>query len=250
MDLQEFFKREQPDYILHLAAYGNMSHQKDIAMTVMANIIGTFNMLHESKNINYKAFINFGSSSEYGKKEVAMSEKDLTSPETFYGASKVGATQLARVFARQYEKPIVTVRPFSVYGPGEADFRFIPTVCRSIILNNTFTLTSANSTHDWIYIDDFISGIHLVMDNIVQLSGKILNIGTGRMHTNKEVVELLKKVTGKQYMATVLKEQNDFESEVWMSDNTKISQLGFYPKVMLVEGLKKTYEYYQKKYEK
>lgn len=247
-ELREFFEKEQPDYIFHLAAYGNMSHQKDIPMTVMANLIGTFNMLHESRNIPYKGFINFGSSSEYGKKNQAMAEKDIIEPETFYGASKGGATLLARSFARQFDKPIVTVRPFSVYGPGEADFRFIPTVCRSIILDSTFTLSNTDSTHDWIYIDDFISGVDVVRDNIVQLSGKIVNIGSGRMHTNKEVCEALKRIADKPYLATTLKVVNKFESETWMSDNTKISQLGFFPKYMLAEGLKKTFDYYKEKY--
>ncbi len=241
-ELREFFHIEKPDYIYHLASYGNMSHHKSIATIVLANVIGTLNMLAESVNIDYKAFIQFGSSSEYGRKAKAMSESDVLIPETFYGASKGGATLLARAFARQYKKSIVVVRPFSVYGEHEADFRFIPTVCRSLIMDESFQLDDFGN-HDWIYIDDFIAGLFTVQEKIEQLKGKIVNIGTGRMHSNKEIVRLLEEISGKKALAVPMNNQRPNDSEVWMSDNTLLSSLGFYPKVMLKEGLSKVYEY-------
>lgn len=249
MDLRKLFQTEQPDYIYHLAAYGNMSHQKDIAMIVMANIIGTFNMLNESQGVNYKAFIQFGSSSEYGKKSQAMSEKDITMPDTFYGAAKVGATNLAHTFAKQFDKPITTIRPFSVYGSGEADFRFIPTVCRSLILDQSFNLDEFGN-HDWIYISDFIDGLFTVQEKINQLQGKIVNIGTGRMHSNKEIVQILEKIADKKALAVSINNQRPNDSEVWMASNQLLTSLGWYPKVMLQEGLQKTFDYYKEKYAK
>lgn len=248
MDLRILFQTEKPDYIYHLAAYGNMSHQKDIAMTVMANIIGTFNMLNESKELDYKAFIQFGSSSEYGKKNQAMAETDVLQPTTFYGASKAGATHLARAFALQYQKPIITVRPFSVYGEEEADFRFIPTICRSLILDQSFNLDEYGN-HDWIYISDFIDGLFTIQEKVNYYKGEVINIGTGRMHTNKEIVQTLEKIAGKKALAVPMNNQRPNDSEVWMADITRLTKVfGWYPKVMLQEGLQKTYEFYKQKY--
>jgi nucleoside-diphosphate-sugar epimerase len=248
-ELKAFFLREQPDYIYHLAAYGNMAKQTDIPMTVMANLIGSFNMLKESIDIPYKAFINFGSSSEYGVKEEPMSELDVLQPDTFYGASKGGATLLARAFAKQFVKPIVTIRPFSVYGPAEADFRFIPTVIRSILNNQSFTLDE-KAVHDWIYVDDFIEAVMLIAEKASNITNGIVNVGTGRMHTNKEVCELLKKISGKAYLATSLQGMRKNDSSVWMANNSYLTGLGWYPKTMLQEGLTKTWEYYKEKYAK
>lgn len=247
--LIEFVEKEKPDYIYHLAAYGNMSHQKDLAMIVFANLIGTFNLLNASLRVPYRAFINFGSSSEYGIKGIKMSETDRLDPNSMYGATKAGATHLVRAFAKQFDKPTLTVRPFSVYGPGEADYRFIPTVCRSIVTNTPFPLDE-HATHDWVYIQDFTDGVLLATDNINRLSSQVVNIGSGRMHTNREVCEMLKKVSGKQYLATPLNGlRNDSSQAVWMSDNSKIASFGFAPKHMLEEGLRKTFNYFKSKYE-
>ena len=247
--LREFFEKEQPDYIFHCGTYGNMANQKDISMTIFSNIVGTFNMLKESKDIPYKAFINFGSSSEYGKKESPMSEQDILIPDTFYGASKASATLLARAFAKQFRLPIVTVRPFSVYGPHEADFRFIPTIIRGIVKNESFQLDE-KAVHDWIYADDFIEAVLLLMDKASSVTEGVVNIGTGRMHTNKEVCELLKRITGKQYLSIPIAGMRQDDSSVWIANNSYLTNLGWYPRTMLTEGLTKTWEWYKEKYER
>ena len=228
-----------------------MGNQTDPSMIVFSNIIGTFNMLKESVEIPYKGFINFGSSSEYGISEDAMSENDRLLPETFYGASKAGATHLAYVFARQFNKPIVTVRPFSVYGPGEAVFRFIPTAIKNMITKNSFPLDS-KANHDWIFIDDFIKGVLLVMEKVHQLGNigtKTVNIGSGRMHSNKEVCEMLKKISGFHYYAFPYEKLRPRDSAIWLSDNTLIKGFGFHTDIMMEDGLKVTYDYYSKLYD-
>jgi nucleoside-diphosphate-sugar epimerase len=248
-DLNEFFRTVRPSFIIHAAAYGNMSNQKDEAMTVMANLIGTFNILKESLAIPYRGLLNFSSSSVYGQKDKPMAELDLLVPETMYGASKAGAEHLAYAFAKQHDKPIVSIRPFSVYGEGEADFRFIPTAIRNILTNKAFPLDE-QAKHDWIHVEDFTKGVLLVMDNIGRIPNRVINIGTGRQHTNKEVVDLLKQISGIQYLATPMLGLRPNDSQIWMSDNTQISNLGFVPQVMLKEGLERTFNYYKAKYEK
>lgn len=248
-ELRKFFQEEQPDYIFHLAAYGNMHGQNDPTQIIYANIIGTYNMLACSASVPYKAFINFGSSSEYGKKFYPMSEKDILIPETFYGASKASATHLAYVFATEFMKPIITIRPFSVYGEGEALFRFIPTVIRNMIQGTAFQLEE-RANHDWIYIEDFLAALFLIMENPNKIPGKVINIGSGRMTSNKEICDTLKKISGIQYLATPWTGMRPGDSQTWMSDNSNLNLLGFYPKYMLSEGLKRTYDYYLKLYEK
>jgi nucleoside-diphosphate-sugar epimerase len=241
VDLKAFFEKEEPDYIFHLAAYGNMSNQKDVSMTVFANIVGAFNMLHESLSVPYKAFINFGSSSEYGKKVKAMNEDDHINPLSFYGASKGGATLLANAFRSQFKKPITTVRPFSVYGDGEAIFRFIPTAIKNIKQGTPFQL-EPEAVHDWIYIDDFISALFLIMNNT---NFDIVNVGTGRMHKNKEVVEMLEKILNKSAKYNKVEGLRVNDSEVWMADNTRLKALGFIVEHMLFSGLIKTVKSYE-----
>lgn len=243
IELTKLMQQEKPDYIFHLAAYGNMSHQTDIQEIFKANVLNTWNMLLASKDVNYKGFINFGSSSEYGTKDKPMSEKDLPEAFTFYGASKIAGTYLARTFKSQ--KPVVTVRPFSVYGPGEADFRFIPTIMRSMI--NMARIKVSPGNHDWIYIDDFIDGVITVMQNAGKLD--IVNIGTGTQYSNFRVLEIAEKVANKQAHYNYETEKlRLFDTDSWVADNSLLRSLGWQPKHTLEQGLQKTFEYYQSLY--
>ena len=104
-----------PSYLFHLAAYANHSNQTDDDMTIASNIVGTYLLLKATKDLDYTAFINVSSSSVYGTKREPMSELMTLDTDTMYGASKVSGEYLARAFAKQYNKPICSVRPFSAY---------------------------------------------------------------------------------------------------------------------------------------
>lgn len=240
----------KPDYIFHLAAYGNHGNQNSEETTFNVNVVGIWNLLQASKEINYKAFINVGSSSEYGRKDKPMEESDLPQTDTFYGASKVAGSFLARAFAEQFNKNIVTVRPFSVFGPGEADFRFIPTVIHNMIKGTEMPFVSWPE-HDWIYIDDFIDGVLKVTSHAKELKGQVVNIGTGRSRTNKDVLTEMSillekgiKTKDGEYI------ERPHHSRRWVADNSLLKGLGWEEKVGFSKGILKTYEYYKEKYEK
>ena len=239
--LKEFLKLEKPDYIVHLAAWGNHSTQTDLDKIISSNINLTATLLQASKDINYKGFINIGSSSEYGDKSKPMSELDLPETDTYYGASKVATTYLSRAFVKQENKPIVTVRPFSVYGPREASHRFIPTVIISALEGKKFDLAE-KPMHDWIYIDDFLNGLLLVAENAGKLQGQTVNIGTGKQFSNLDVIKTLEEIHGKIEYNTS-ERLRSYDSGYWVADNTKLKSLGWKQQYTLYQGLKKTYDF-------
>ena len=245
-ELKIFCEEIRPDYIFHLAAYGNMSGQQDIPLIVLSNILGTFNLLQACNDISYKGFINFGSSSEYGYKKDPMVETDIPEATTFYGVSKIAATYLAKAFSKQFTKPIVTVRPFSVYGPGEAPFRFIPTLI-SYLGKGNYMDFDLQGKHDWIYISDIIKGVLTVADNINSLFGQVVNIGTGIQSTNTQVQNLLEKISEKTLNINYFQHMRPDDSPVWVDGSKKLRLYGWKPKVSLEEGLRKCYEYYRTK---
>lgn len=250
--LQKFFLKHQPQWIFHAAAYGNQGRsggQTEPDLIVTANIGGTFNMLEASLSIPYEAFINFGSSSEYGEKVEPMVETDFPETDTFYGATKIGATYLARAFAKQYAKPIVNVRPFSVYGAYEADFRFIPIVIRNVLSGTTFPLEE-KATHDWIYVKDFVKGVLLVTENAKKLQGEWVNIGTGRSFTNKMIVEQVEIFLNKKAKYKKAEGMRPGHSFFWEANINKIASLGFKPSYDISEGLAETIKFYKKRYVK
>jgi nucleoside-diphosphate-sugar epimerase len=240
-DFKQAIASYNPDIIIHCGAYGNHSTQQDDQETFEANIVKTYLLLDATKDIPYEAFINIGSSSEYGKKNYPMREDMVPEPLTMYGATKAAGTMLARAFAKKYGKPIVTVRPFSVYGPGEAEHRFIPTIIRSLMNGEQLNI-EPGAYHDWIYIDDLLDGILKVIENAKLLSG---NIGTGVQYRNDEVYAMLTLITGANTALNIKKDKmRPQDSNYWVADNKILRLCGWKPKTKLMEGLRKTYEAY------
>lgn len=229
----------RPEVIYHLAAFGNHYNQINRQTIFEANLRGTFNLLEASNEIGFHAFVNTGSSSEYGRQNRPMSEDILPGTDTFYGAMKVGATFLARAYARQFNLPIVTVRPFSVYGPGEADNRFIPTAIKCALAGEELTL--APGVHDWIFVDDFVDGMLLVSERAKELAGEVVNIGSGTQYTNEEVVRAVEIATGKQIKIKKTDRLRVYDTQsMWVADNSKLRSLGWQPQFDLLLGIIRT----------
>ena len=241
--LARIIQAHKPNYIIHLASYGNHRYQTNDTETIMANYFALYNLLKASELIDFEAFINVGSSSMYGKKQFAMRETDRLEPDTFYAATKAGGTYLARAFAIQNKAPIATVVPFSVYGDGEAEHRFIPQVIEHLHSRRVMSV-SDHPFHDWIYVKDFVRGIASVIDNIDKLKGQTINIGTGKAHTNLDIIKKLERISGKQLSRIPSKVIHKYDSPYWEADITKLSTLGWKPETTLTKGLKKCYDFY------
>mgnify|MGYP001589606371 CR=1 FL=1 len=243
--LKKIFSKVNPSIIIHLATYSAYSDQQAAFEMVEVNINGTLNLLEASKDINYDIFINTGSSSEYGIKNNPMKETDILEPISFYAATKASATLLCQVFAKEFQKPIVTLRPFSVYGPYEEKKRFIPTIIKAVIEEKTIKLTPGDQRRDFIYIDDVIDIYINAILKGKKLAGQVLNMGTGIEYTNDQVVQALFKVTGKK----VRVEKGAFPKRLWDTSHwvANISKakkiLKWKPRFTLKDGLKKTYEW-------
>ncbi len=235
------------DYIFHLAAFGNHGFQNDPVSIINENIGKTFAFMYGTKGIDYKAFINVSTSSVYGHKTDAMSEYDRIDPNSFYSASKATTEALANAFVEEYGLPIINVRPFSVYGPGEKDHRLIPTVIKKIMTGEELSFTPTPS-HDWIYVDDFIDALFVLLKNPDKLKGQVFNIGTSTGFDNQVVLDQIESIMQLKARVKHDYEEPQAHSPVWVADITKMRALGWEPKTNLTEGLKKTVKYYVQRY--
>lgn len=235
------------DYIIHLSAYGNHSSQKESVLTYRANVADLQDLLNYTLDYPYKALLNISSSSVYGKKYSPMREIDLLEPETMYAATKAAGEMLVRGYAYSFNKPIVNIRPASVYGPYEGDHRFIPTIIRSLLTDTTMTL-DGSGVHDWIYIDSFISALHTIIENADILKGEAINVGTGKQRSNKEVVEIVESLMDKKLSIAEYKTLRPNDSPCWTVKSDTLQSYGWFAKETLEEGLRKTINHYEKHY--
>lgn len=235
----------RPDFIYHLAAYGNHSSQQDVRETYRANVLRLLDICEAVKGRTIKGVVNVGSSSEYGFNREPMKETNNLRPETFYASSKAAGTLMAEVYAKRLGVPIVTVRPFSVYGYGEADFRFIPTVIRNLYKDQYINL-DPYPVHDWVEVSDFIEGMLLVGSKAQELKGKVVNIGTGIQTSNRQIVDMIARIMGRKPKINPWLGMRSYDSMNWRADNYVLKSLGWKQEHTLEEGLTKTIEGYLK----
>ena len=234
-----------PTAIFHLATYGSYRNQEDAEQIITTSVNGTLELLYATIDVDYKIFVNTGSSSEYGLKPKPMKETDTLEPISFYAAAKASQTLLCQAFSYQYKKPIVTIRPFSVYGPYEQKDRFIPTIMHALIAKRPIMLTPGKQRRDFIFIDDLIDIYVAALKKSSKLSGEIINAGTGHEYTNDEIVKTLFKMTGQK--TKVIKggfEKRMWDNPHWIANITKAKKmLNWKPKYSIEKGLSKTYNW-------
>lgn len=245
-ELTQIIQKVNPTIIYHLATNGAYSSQKDANQIINTNILGTWNLLQACNSINYKLFVNTGSSSEYGFKKFAMRETDIVEPSSYYAVTKCAQTLLCSHIAKQEHKPIVTIRPFSVYGPYEEPKRFVPTLMKALYFNEEMNLVDPETARDYIYIDDMVDA-YLKIDELKSNPGEYFNIGTGVQSTIKETVELAKKVTQKnaQFKWGTMENRN-WDTNNWVADISKARLLlKWSPKITLEQGINSTWNWFQ-----
>jgi len=248
-DLIKIVKKAKPTIIYHLATNGAYSYQKNANQIIETNILGTWNLLQACNTIKYDLFVNTGSSSEYGSKKFAMRETDIVEPNSYYAVTKCAQTLLCSHIAKQENRPIVTIRPFSVYGPFEEPKRFIPTLMNTLMFNKEMNLVSPDIARDQIYVDDMVDA-YLKIDELKKNPGEYFNIGTGIQSTIKQVVETAIKVSKKNAkFKWGTMESRSWDTNNWVADISKARQLlKWTPKHSLDQGLKNTWEWFNNNY--
>jgi nucleoside-diphosphate-sugar epimerase len=236
-ELAKIMNKVNPDVIHHLATYGAYPYQNEQDKIMYTNIFGTRNLLEACADVDYKLFVNTGSSSEYGFKELPMKETDLLDPMSYYAVTKSSQTQLCSYIAQMENKPIVTLRPFSVYGLYEEPTRFIPTLMKALYFNEGMNLVFPKISHDYIYVEDVVD-IYLMVDQLRKFVGDIFNVGTGIQSSIKDVVDTAIEVTGETTDFKWEMKCRPWDTYTWVADISKAKRLlNWSPRVSLRKGI-------------
>ncbi|MBT4651911.1 MAG: NAD-dependent epimerase/dehydratase family protein [Candidatus Pacebacteria bacterium] len=244
--LKKIIQKSNPSIIYHLATNGAYSIQNNPNTIIQTNILGTWNLLQATKDINYQLFVNTGSSSEYGFKKSPMKETDLVEPASYYAVTKCSQTLLCSHVAKQHTKPIVTFRLFSVYGPFEEPARLVPTLMLSLKNGKKMKLVSPSIARDYIFVNDVISA-YLKIDKLIKTPGECFNIGTGVQTTLKEIVSKSILISGQTIdLAWGEMGQREWDTDTWVGDISKAKRLlDWKAKNSLESGLDKTWKWFQ-----
>lgn len=179
---------------------------------------------------------------------VALAESDirfdsnLGQPDMTYGWSKLTGEYLAQVAAKYYDISVACVRPFSGYGEDQDLSYPVPAIAvRAAKKEDPFEVWgSGKQGRDFVHIDDCIDCILMAMDNIKD--GSAINIGSGKLTSFLEIIELFSSFAGyKPEIKPLLDKPVGVHSRYANMDYVA-NRFGWKPKISVEEGMRRVYE--------
>ncbi|MDY6874976.1 MAG: NAD(P)-dependent oxidoreductase [Chloroflexota bacterium] len=188
-----------PDLVFHLVAVGVTEPGVNPALALVVNAGGTVHLLEALRKRAVRRVVLVGTCHEYGAsqqpavggRQVAIEGLD---PFNAYAASKVAAWAFGRMYWRAHGLPVVTVRPFQVYGPGQPSHTLIPAAIRAALAGENFPMTPGEQKRDFIYVEDVVEGM-MTAAQAPGIEGQSLDLGTGQTHTVRHAVEHIWTIT-------------------------------------------------------
>jgi len=236
--LSHALAQARPNAVFHLGVYGAYPIQIEPDKILSTAVLGTLNLLHAAKEAGAEVVVNAGSSSEYGRKDHAMREDEALEPNTYYGIAKAAQTMLSQYFSGSEGLPIITLRLFSVYGPFESPRRLLPTLIARALKGQNIELADASIARDFIYVADAVAAF-LAAAEKPELSGEIINVGSGMQHTLKDAFDAVIAATKSSSKAkSNAYPARSFDTKTWVADTTKLKALlGLSPRHSLADGV-------------
>ena len=214
---------------------------------VQTNIVGTLNVLQACRSLDVERMVHTSTSETFGSAQYTpMDEKHPLVGQSPYSATKLGADKLAESFARSFEMPIVTVRPFNVFGPRQSDRAIIPTIiAQRIAGEDSVRIGDPTPRRDFTFVTDTARGF-IAAAQCDGAIGQTFNIGNGKSISIGELATTICDLTGGGSYVSELQRIRPEKSEVseLRCDNTLAKKvLNWSPEVSLTEGLAETIEF-------
>lgn len=242
------------DTVIHAAGIAGIDTVvKKPVKTMQVNMIGTANALEAAhKNGITDRFIDFSTSEVFGSMAFRSAEGDQTvsgsagEARWTYAVSKLAGEHLAHAYTSQFNLPVVTVRPFNVYGPGQTGEGAIQIFIKKALNNEDITIHGdGNQIRAWCFVDDFVDCIMKCLENPKAI-GESFNIGNARavitiLGLAQTVCRILDSKSKINFVPAL---SADIALRIPSVDKSE-KILGFKAKVDLEEGIAKTAKWFQ-----
>jgi GDP-L-fucose synthase len=258
-DVERFFRLNQPEYVfLSAAKVGGIGANNNFpAEFIYDNLMIQSNIIDSAKKFGVKKLLFLGSSCIYPKicnqpiKEEYLLSGPLELTNECYSIAKIAGIKMCQSYKKQYGFNAISLMPTNLYGPNDnfdlENSHVLPSLIRKIHEAKQLNLPYVNcwgdgsSMREFLHVDDLAEACLLCMESYDD--SEIINVGTGKDMTIKEVVKLLSNII--DYRGEVnwdTSKPNGTPRKVLNID--KIKSLGWNPKISIHDGLYKTYQWY------
>lgn len=238
---------ERMDIVFHLAAQPGVraSWGENFSIYTRNNIEATQKLLEAAKSVQIKRLIYASSSSVYGLcPKLPMEETSELRPFSPYGVTKLAAENLCFLYYKNYGVPCLSLRFFTVYGPGQrpdmAFHRFLKAIAQD---KEIIVYGDGQQTRDFTYIDDIIQAIVSSINHGEM--GEAYNVGGGSRKKLTDLISILGKVCQKKIQVTYQEGQKGDVRHTFADISKAKKDLNYSPRTSLENGLGEQWEWIQ-----
>ena len=241
----------EAEYVLHLAARTSVPRSvKDPLDTNRINIEGTLNVLVAAKELKVKRVVFAASSSAYGETPT-LPKLETMQPEPIspYGVTKYVGELYGAAFLKCYGLETVSLRYFNIFGPRQdpsSPYSGVLAKFCTAFLDGTQPVVfgDGGQTRDFTFVDNAVLA-NLLACEAPNVAGKVFNVGCGGRISLNQVLESLRKVTGKP-LETKYDPPRDGDIRDSQADISEARKhLGYEPQVGFEDGLRITFDWYR-----
>jgi len=255
--VNDFFNEEKPEYVFIAAAKvgGIIANNTLRADFIYRNLMIECNLIHASFLNKVNKLLFLGSSCIYPKnaqqpiKEEYLLSGYLEKTNKPYAIAKIAGIELCESYRTQYGCNFISAMPTNLYGPNDnydpINSHVIPAMLRKFILaarnntNNVEMWGSGSPLREFMHVDDVADACLYLMTTYNEL--EFINISSQEELSIKSIAEIIKEITNYQGAINWDISKPDGTLRKIM-DNTRLTSMGWSPKIKLNEGLKLVFE--------
>ena len=246
----------KPSCIFNLAAETHVDRSIDNpANFINSNIVDVYKLLESFKKYikkNKCKLIHISTDEVYGDiLKGRTTEKFPYNPSSPYAASKAASDHLVNSFVRTYKIPAIVTNCSNNYGPKQHPEKLIPKLIFNILNNRYLPIYGKGlNSREWIYVKDHCEALYKIYLN--GRIGSFYNIGSNKNLTNiqitKELLKIAKKTIkiGKKVKIKFITDRPGHDKRYALNSKKIIEELKWKPKTNFNEGIKLTFEWYNK----
>jgi len=259
-DTIDYFLTHKPDVVFLCAAKvgGIKANNDNKASFITTNLKIQTNVIESCHLSGVKKLVFLGSSCIYPKncpqpiKEEYLLTGPLEETNDAYAIAKIAGIKMCQSYRQQYGTDYISVMPCNLYGPGDNfdlnTSHVLPALIRKFHeakknnLPEVEVWGTGKPMREFLYVEDLAEALIYLSENYS--SDEIINVGSGDDISISDLSDTIAKVVG--YTGTI-RFNTEYPDGTYrkVMDVSRILETGWKPSTTIIEGIKKTYEYYK-----
>ena len=257
--VEDFFAETRPEYVFFAAAKvgGILANDSYPAEFLQDNLVIQTNIIDAAYRTGTRKLLFLGSSCIYPKHAPQPMPEDclLTGPleptNEWYAIAKIAGLKMCQAYRKQYGFNAISAMPTNLYGPGDnfslKNSHVLPALLRKVHeakeagAAQVEVWGTGKPRREFLHVDDLADACVFLMQNYD--GDGWVNVGWGRDETIAELADTIRRVVGFTGSLRFASSKPDGTPRKLL-DTTRLTSLGWSPKIGLEAGIRSTYEWF------